>query len=348
MPRVSWHNFTGGLVTTTLASRYDLQKFGTFLQACTNAIPNIHGDIERRPGMEYIATLDNCAYLLPFQFSSDPDQNYLLVFTPDNICVYNQTLGCFESNTSCCTCTCTCTCICTCTYSCSCCYTSSSSVNIPIGASVTICMSGAGGGAGRFGCRFSSVLTGCCRYCCDITGGRGQLLICTFTNQHPTWCFLLGCGGCGGCTACFYGGGGGGGSVFRSSDCKCVFIACGGGGGGGGCCMISSQTSSSSIHYYCYYYYGGAGGAYGGGECGRRMCVLSAPLQLDYQGGAGGCGGGYSAGQCCSTYGCGYAGGCIRCPGTGGSGACGSSCPGCPGCPGWLCVRYTCTYQTYG
>jgi len=183
MVRVSWHNFTGGLVTTTLASRYDLQKFGTFLQACTNVIPNIHGDIERRPGMEYITTLDSCAYLLPFQFSSEPDQNYLLVFTPDNICVYNQTLGCFEPNVSCCATACICS------YTCSYCYTSSGLVSIPVGVSVTIYMSGGGGGAGDYG------PWGC--NCICIPGGNGQLIICTFINQYPTWCFLLGCGGCG-------------------------------------------------------------------------------------------------------------------------------------------------------
>jgi len=94
MPRVSWHNFTGGLVTTTLASRYDLQKFGTFLQACTNVIPNIHGDIERRPGMEYIATLSGCAYLLPFQFSSAPEDNFILAFQCSCTIVYCGTNGC--------------------------------------------------------------------------------------------------------------------------------------------------------------------------------------------------------------------------------------------------------------
>jgi len=92
--RVSWHNFTGGLVTTTLASRYDLQKFGTFLQACTNAIPNIHGSIERRPGMEYITTLDSCAYLLPFQFSSAPEDNFILAFQYNCTIVYCGTNGC--------------------------------------------------------------------------------------------------------------------------------------------------------------------------------------------------------------------------------------------------------------
>ena len=54
MPRVAFRNFTGGEVTPTLSARYDLQKFGSFLQCCENFIPNLHGDIERRPGTSSI------------------------------------------------------------------------------------------------------------------------------------------------------------------------------------------------------------------------------------------------------------------------------------------------------
>ena len=54
MPRVAFRNFTGGEVTPTLSARYDLQKFGSFLQCCENFIPNLHGDIERRPGISSI------------------------------------------------------------------------------------------------------------------------------------------------------------------------------------------------------------------------------------------------------------------------------------------------------
>ena len=49
MSRIAFRNFTGGEVTPTLSARYDLQKFGSFLQCCENFIPNLHGDIERRP-----------------------------------------------------------------------------------------------------------------------------------------------------------------------------------------------------------------------------------------------------------------------------------------------------------
>lgn len=101
MPRVAFRNFTGGEVTSTLSARYDLQKFGTFLQICENFIPNIHGDIERRPGTEYIATLEENSYLLPFQFSSEPTENYVLVFDKWKIHVYGNDSCCIEADIDC-------------------------------------------------------------------------------------------------------------------------------------------------------------------------------------------------------------------------------------------------------
>ena len=87
MARIAFRNFTGGEVTPTLSARYDLQKFGTFLQCCENFIPNLHGDIERRPGTRYLATLDGPAVLLPFQFNTEPENNYALVFLDGRILV---------------------------------------------------------------------------------------------------------------------------------------------------------------------------------------------------------------------------------------------------------------------
>lgn len=80
MPRVAFRNFTGGEVTPTLSARYDLQKFGSFLQCCENFIPNLHGDIERRPGMRFIADLGGKSVLIPFQFNTEPENNYVLIF----------------------------------------------------------------------------------------------------------------------------------------------------------------------------------------------------------------------------------------------------------------------------
>ena len=87
MPRVAFRNFTGGEVTPTLSARYDLQKFGSFLQCCKDFIPNLHGDIERRPGMRFIADLGGKSVLIPFQFNTEPENNYVLIFQEGSITV---------------------------------------------------------------------------------------------------------------------------------------------------------------------------------------------------------------------------------------------------------------------
>ena len=85
--RVAFRNFTGGEVSPSLAARYDLQKAGSFLASCFNFIPNLHGDIERRPGTRFVANLNGPAVLLPFQFNTEPENNYVLIFMKDRIMV---------------------------------------------------------------------------------------------------------------------------------------------------------------------------------------------------------------------------------------------------------------------
>lgn len=85
MSRIAFRNFTGGEVTPTLCARYDLKKFGSFLQTCRNFVPNLHGDVERRPGTKYIADLGANSILIPFQFNTDPSNNYVLIFQSGTI-----------------------------------------------------------------------------------------------------------------------------------------------------------------------------------------------------------------------------------------------------------------------
>ena len=80
MPRVVYRNFTGGEAFPALSSRYDLQKYGTFLQSCENFVPNLHGDIERRPGTRFVADVGGRAVLLPFCFNTDKANNFVLIF----------------------------------------------------------------------------------------------------------------------------------------------------------------------------------------------------------------------------------------------------------------------------
>lgn len=81
MARVVYSNFTGGEVTPALSSRYDLKKFGSFLQCCENFIPNLHGDVERRPGTAFVGGLGvfKCV-LLPFSFNTEQENNFVLIF----------------------------------------------------------------------------------------------------------------------------------------------------------------------------------------------------------------------------------------------------------------------------
>jgi len=89
MPRVSFKSFNGGEVDSSLAARYDLNKAGTFLQVAENFIPSVLGKLERRPGTLMVAELDGDAFLLPFQFNTEPENNYALAFQEDKIQVFD-------------------------------------------------------------------------------------------------------------------------------------------------------------------------------------------------------------------------------------------------------------------
>lgn len=83
--RIAFRNFTGGEVTPTLSARYDLNKSGSFMSCCLNFIPNLHGDIERRPGTRFVAGLGAPSVLIPFQFNTEPGNNYVIIFQEGSI-----------------------------------------------------------------------------------------------------------------------------------------------------------------------------------------------------------------------------------------------------------------------
>lgn len=78
--RIAQTNFTGGEVSPTLSARYDLGRYKNSVGCMENFLPNLHGDVERRPGTVFLAELDGPAFLLPFSFSAAADQNFALVF----------------------------------------------------------------------------------------------------------------------------------------------------------------------------------------------------------------------------------------------------------------------------
>lgn len=84
--RIALHNFTGGeLSEWPLSARYDLAKYKTGCKKQRNFICELHGDLRRRPGTFFCEDLGGPAALVPFQFSTDYNQNYCLVFQAGKI-----------------------------------------------------------------------------------------------------------------------------------------------------------------------------------------------------------------------------------------------------------------------
>ena len=83
--KVAYTNFTGGEISHSLAARYDLGKFKSSCKRFENFLPDLHGPASKRPGTRFLEDLGGPAVLLPFQFSADPSQNYVLVFQEGKI-----------------------------------------------------------------------------------------------------------------------------------------------------------------------------------------------------------------------------------------------------------------------
>lgn len=79
MVKVAYVNFTGGEVSPSLSSRYDMAKYKTSCRHLENFTPDLHGPLRRRPGTRFLEDLGGPAFLLPFEFSADPTQNYVIV-----------------------------------------------------------------------------------------------------------------------------------------------------------------------------------------------------------------------------------------------------------------------------
>ena len=77
--RVALTNFTGGEIAPTLHARYDLARYRNAVRCMENFVPNLHGAVERRAGTRFVSTLDGPGVLIPFSFSADAAQNFVLV-----------------------------------------------------------------------------------------------------------------------------------------------------------------------------------------------------------------------------------------------------------------------------
>lgn len=79
--RIALQNFTGGEIAPTLSARYDLARFKNSVQCMENFLPNLHGDISRRMGTQFVQSLDGETVLIPFSFNADAAHNFVLLFS---------------------------------------------------------------------------------------------------------------------------------------------------------------------------------------------------------------------------------------------------------------------------
>ena len=104
--RVCFKNFTGGEISDTLLARYDLAKYQNSLLRMENFFSS---NAVRRSGMRFVAVLGESteenknpvkAVLMPFIFSTEEEQNYVIVFFDKKFSVYNKA-GIVAENIAC-------------------------------------------------------------------------------------------------------------------------------------------------------------------------------------------------------------------------------------------------------
>ncbi len=87
--RIALTNFTGGEVALSLSARYDLGRYKNSVQCMENFLPNVHGNVERRPGTRYLSNLGYDAVLFPFSFNAESSQNFVLIASNKRLQVSN-------------------------------------------------------------------------------------------------------------------------------------------------------------------------------------------------------------------------------------------------------------------
>lgn len=78
-------NFTGGEVSRSILSRDDLAKFGSSCVVMRNFQAQVHGDARYRDGFRFVGQALGEAVLHTFQFNTDEEDMYVLVFTDSKI-----------------------------------------------------------------------------------------------------------------------------------------------------------------------------------------------------------------------------------------------------------------------
>jgi hypothetical protein len=79
--KIPFNSFVTGEIDESLSARYDLAKYKPACRVMKNFLVELHGNARRRPGTYFLEDLGADAILIPFQFSSDPSQCLVMVFS---------------------------------------------------------------------------------------------------------------------------------------------------------------------------------------------------------------------------------------------------------------------------
>lgn len=80
------HSFNGGILSPTAFGRVDIAKYYSSVADALNANSHPHGGMPKRAGLRYIDTLAGDGRLVRFAFNIS--QAYILVFTNNNVAIY--------------------------------------------------------------------------------------------------------------------------------------------------------------------------------------------------------------------------------------------------------------------
>ena len=79
--KILFNSFVTGEIDESLSARYDLAKYKPACRVMKNFLVELHGNARRRPGTYFLEDLGSDSVLVPFQFSSDPAQCLVMIFS---------------------------------------------------------------------------------------------------------------------------------------------------------------------------------------------------------------------------------------------------------------------------
>lgn len=83
--KIPFNSFVTGEIDASLSARYDLAKYKPACRVMKNFLVELHGNARRRPGTYFLEDLGEDSVLIPFQFSNDPSQCLVMVFSDQKV-----------------------------------------------------------------------------------------------------------------------------------------------------------------------------------------------------------------------------------------------------------------------